>query len=75
MGNNDLRLYASGHGVRLWEVAKALGISDNTLTRRMRKDMTEDERREFLRAVDQISNGGGDSLCHACGQSTRQLIG
>lgn len=42
--NNDIKLLARGSGVPLWKIAQALGISEPTLTRRLRRELSEKER-------------------------------
>lgn len=57
--NNDLRLYAAGKGVRLWQVAARFGITDAAFSRKMRKPFTDDEASRFKSYVDEIA-----SDCH-----------
>ena len=57
--NNDLRLYAAGKGVRLWQVAARFGITDAAFSRKMRKPFTDDEASRFRSYVDEIA-----SDCH-----------
>jgi hypothetical protein len=54
MNNIKIRLYASGKGVKLWELAKALGISEATLTRKMRVELSDDEQKQFYKAIDTV---------------------
>ena len=39
MSNEALRRFAAGNGVKLWQVAEALGIADTSLTRKLRKEL------------------------------------
>lgn len=54
--NNDLRLYAAGKGVKLWQIAARFGITDSAFSRKMRKPFTEDEAVLFKRYVDEIAS-------------------
>lgn len=54
--NNDLRLYAAGKGVRLWQVAARFGITDAAFSRKMRKPFSEDEEKLFKSYVDEIAS-------------------
>ena len=40
MKNNDIRLAAAGAGVCLWQIADALGIADNSFSRKLRKELS-----------------------------------
>lgn len=55
MYNKDIRSYAKEHGVFLWQVARVMGISDLTMTRRLRTPLTEQDRAEFIRIIDELS--------------------
>lgn len=52
--NEKLKLKAAGSGVRLWEVARELGVADATLSRMLRTEFTESQRKRFLDAVDAV---------------------
>lgn len=54
--NEDLRAKAKAAGVRLWQIAPRMGMSEATLTRHLRFPMPEDERTAFLRAVEELAN-------------------
>lgn len=55
MANKDVRLYAKEHGVKLWQVAAAMGISEPTMTRRLRTELTEQAKQELLSTIDKLS--------------------
>lgn len=44
MNNTDIRKYAKTHGVRLWQIADELGISEITMSRKLRYELSEDEK-------------------------------
>lgn len=44
MANEDIKLEARGNGVPLWQIAEKLGISEPTITRRLRKELTAEEK-------------------------------
>ena len=56
--NIDIRAAAAKSGVRLWEIAEALGISDGNLSRRLRKELTEAEKTQIFSIIDEISRRG-----------------
>ena len=55
MENNEIRLYAKGAGVPLWRLADHLGISEATLTRMLRRELPEDEKRQILNIIDELA--------------------
>lgn len=55
MANQDIRQYAKTHGVKLWQIAAVLGISESTMTRRFRVELNEPEKQDMLRIIDEIS--------------------
>ena len=44
LANTDIRETAKEKGVRLWEIAEFLRISDPTMTRKLRRELSETER-------------------------------
>ena len=54
MQNIDLRLRAKGAGVPLWRIAEALRISEPTLTRHLRKELSEKEKRQILSIIEKL---------------------
>lgn len=59
MSNAELRVYAKAKGVFFWQIAKAMGISEPTMTRRLRTELTEQEKQEFIRIIDELSDNAG----------------
>lgn len=55
MANEYIRAVAKQSGVRLWELADVLGVSEPTITRRMRHDLGETERARFLEAINTVA--------------------
>ena len=46
--NQDVRLYAKSSGVRLLQVAEALGIWEATLSRMLRHELPTEEKNKIL---------------------------
>lgn len=59
MNNQELRNYIRKHGVRHWELAKELGISESTFCRWMRSEFTPEEQEAIKRATDYLSRKEG----------------
>lgn len=55
MFNKDLRNYAKEKGVYFWQIAKVMGISEPTMTRRLRSELPEQDKQEFRRIINEIS--------------------
>ena len=55
MSNEALRRLAAGNGVKLWQVAEALGIADTSLSRKMRRELPPDEKERIVRIIREIS--------------------
>lgn len=57
MFNQDIRRMAAGNGVRLWQIAEALGIADCSLSRKMRKELSQKEKEKIVRIIRELSKG------------------
>ena len=52
--NSDIRAEARNAGVTLWAVAREIGVSEATLTRRMRVELRGDEKTQMRGAISRI---------------------
>lgn len=55
MTNMDVRFRARAAGVPLWKIAKEMGIGDNTLFRKLRKELTAEEKQRFSAVIQKIA--------------------
>ena len=55
MKNNDIRLRAAGAGVKLWQIADELGIVDSSLSRKLRKELTKEEKEHIFTIIDKLA--------------------
>ena len=53
--NQDLKAYAKHKGVFLWELAEYLSISEATITRRLRRELSEDSKAKMMLCIDSIA--------------------
>lgn len=53
MKNEKIRKELKQNGVFLWQVAKALGVSEFTLVRWMREELPENKQEEILNIIKQ----------------------
>lgn len=54
MYNKDVRAYAKEKGVKLWQIAKAMGISEPTMTRKLRAELPEQDKQTFRRIINEL---------------------
>lgn len=54
MNKADVRAILNENGLRQWELAEAIGISEYTLCKRLRRDLSADFEEEVLQAIEQL---------------------
>ena len=54
MANQDIKLEAAGAGVKLWQIADKLGIADNNFSRKLRKELPEEQKAKIREIIDQL---------------------
>ena len=55
MANQDVRLKAAGSGVKLWQIAGALGVNDGNFSRKLRKELPPEEKERILEIIAELS--------------------
>lgn len=60
MANEAIREKVKVTGVKYWEVAEQIGVSDVTLCRQMRRELPEARQQLILRAIDELAGRGAD---------------
>ena len=55
MKNMDVRQYAKSNAVFLWQVAQAMGISEPTMSRRLRMELPKQDKQRFFCIIDKIA--------------------
>lgn len=58
MCNKDVRNAAGGAGIRLWQVAEAIGMNESAFSRKLRKELPPDEKKRVLAAIEKLSREG-----------------
>ena len=60
MCNQEIREAAKKSGVKLWQVADCIGMNDSNFSRKLRKELPNNERKEILDIIASIhsENGG-----------------
>ena len=59
MTNHDIRRTAAGAGVKLWQIADALGIADCSLSRKLRKELPQEEKDRIFGIIRELSQEVG----------------
>lgn len=55
--NKKIRLVMFENDLRMFELAKLLGISETTLYRRLRTELPEEEQDRIVKAIEERSHG------------------
>lgn len=55
MQNQDIRRAAAGAGVKLWQIAEAMGIADCSLSRKLRRELPADEKERIYEIIRRLS--------------------
>lgn len=55
MHNEEIRNAAKYAGVRLWEVAAAYGINDGNFSRKLRRELPQEEKEKILAIIDRLA--------------------
>ena len=55
MLNATIRTRAKAHGILLWQIAEAIGVTDGTFSRKLRHELPAEERDRILAIIDQIA--------------------
>ncbi len=59
MYNQDIRRTAAGAGVKLWQIADALGITDSSFSRKLRKELPPEEKEKIFSIIERLSQEVG----------------
>ncbi len=59
MKNFDVRKAAQTAGVRLWQIADELGINDGNFSRKLRKELSAEEKAKIYAIIAQLSSAEG----------------
>lgn len=59
MSNQDIRRAAAGAGVKLWQIAEALGIADCSFSRKLRRELPAEEKDRIFSIIRELSQEVG----------------
>lgn len=60
MANNEIKEKAKQSGVRLWQVADKLGITDGMLSRKLRKELPEAEKAKIFDIINDLKEAAAN---------------
>lgn len=55
MHNSEIRMKAKEKNVKLWEIADRIGLTDGNFSRKLRKELSDEEREKVLLVIEQIA--------------------
>ena len=63
--NQEIRRYAKENKVRLYELADALYISEPTMSRKLRRELPQDEKDRIFKIIDEIAANKAQAVAAA----------
>lgn len=57
MENMDVREKAASAGVKLWQIADALHMTDGNFSRKLRKELPPETKEKVFTIIDELSGG------------------
>lgn len=55
--NDKIKNVAKENKVKLWEIAERLGINDGNFSRKLRRELPEDEQQRIIKIIHDIAEG------------------
>ena len=59
LANEDIRKAAKQAGVRMWRIADELGIQDSVLSRKLRYELSEEQKWKIFMIIDRLAKEAG----------------
>lgn len=53
--NADIRQAAKSAGVCLWQIAERIGVNDGNFSRKLRRELPNQEKQEILRIINDLA--------------------
>ena len=60
MTNREIRLAAADAGVKLWQIADKLGIADCNFSRKLRRELPEEEKEHIRQIIAELKGGAAN---------------
>lgn len=55
MKNEKIRTAAKDAGVKLWQIAERVGLTDSNFSRKLRRELPDEECERILRLIDELA--------------------
>ena len=55
MSNKDIRELNKSHKIPLWKIAQYLGISEATMTRKLRHELPQEEKEKIFTIIEELA--------------------
>lgn len=52
--NQDIKDMLKDNGLTQWDLCKALGVGETTLWRRLRDELPEDQKQEYMKVIERL---------------------
>lgn len=59
MNNQDIRKTAAGAGIKLWQIASELNINDGNFSRKLRQELSEEEKATIFEIIKRLEKEAG----------------
>lgn len=56
--NEEIRRALGANGLKQWQIAQALGIREETLSKKLRRELKPEEREKILSVIKALANEG-----------------
>lgn len=57
MANKEIRIALVNHGIRQYALADFMGVTETTMSKKLRKELSKEEKEKILAAIDQLAKG------------------
>lgn len=54
MNNNDIRVMARNHGIRLWQIANKLNMQDSNFSKMLRTEFPSEKKEHIFKIINEI---------------------
>lgn len=55
MANVEIRRATAMYGLRLWQVAEAVGMNDSAFSRKLRRELSPEDKEQVLAAIEKLA--------------------
>lgn len=52
--NKDIRRAMAFHSIRVWQIAQELGVHPETVSRRLRKELSPEDKAQYFNVIDRL---------------------